>query len=279
MSPANQRALFLLGGIAVGGLLVMATMRLASPEPKVVYRQMPNSSSTSSTPTTSKVPAGAPNGPPTTPSGDIKFDPSKQPYNPFAADLGSPMPSKEITGHIEPGPMVSNPKTGDPKSPPVTSAPPETSTPKGLLVTMRLDVSDPNTAVKALQSIASKVGGSAIQFDESAVKPDPEGALVFVSIDKYEEASKLIETVGAIVVSDRWTGSALDRIDRIERTAGDRLSDLRIQRQELIIKFFDDAPQVKHVDEDAERISKCVAALRAKKPGPNTAVIKIKFLT
>jgi hypothetical protein len=282
MSPAVQRALFLLGGVAIGGALVMATLRFAKNEPQVSYARVPLANSNvpnrTAPPIDKKEPHAGTRATEPKKDEDAKWDPTKQPFNPFDVRIGPPMPAKEITGHIEQGPMDSKTPGGNQKpSSPVD--PPETVTPKGLLVTMRLDVGDPDAAVKALQGIASKVGGSAIRFDESAANSDAEGAIVFVSTDKCEEAAKLIESVGSIVVSDKWTGSSLDRIDRIERLAADRLSDLRMKRQELLIKYFEDAPEVKHLDEDVDRISKCVAALRARKPGPNTAVIKIKFLT
>jgi hypothetical protein len=262
----------------------MATLRFAQRPAQTSYVQVPMkdlappSSSSTPDPKNDPDPAKKEGGEVPKAEESAKWDPSKQPFNPFDVSLGSTTPPKEISGHIEPGPMTAAPKPGEAKPAPRVD-PQETPTPKGLLVAMRLAISDPEAAVKALQGIASKVGGAAIQFDEMASKPDPEGAIVFVPGDKYDEVAKLIESVGSIVVSDRWTGSSLDRIDRIERSAQDRLSDLRIQRQELLIKYFEDAPQVKHVDEDSARISKCVAAVRARKPGPNVAVIKIKFLT
>jgi hypothetical protein len=284
VSAKTQRLFFLLGGIVIGAALVMASMRFTQPQTRLAFKPgLPERSTPadSSTPQQEKkAPTEAPKGAATPTKPDEKWDPTKVPFNPFDASLGRSMPPKEITGHIEAGPMVAPPTAeGGPTKPPVPPAQTESATPKGLLLTMRLDVSDPNSAVKSLQGVASKVGGAAIQFDESAAKPDAEGAILFVSSDKFEEALKLIEAVGSVVVSDKWTGSSLDRIDRIERAAEDRLSELRIQRQELLIKYFEDAPEIRHIEEDAGRISKCVAALRARKPGPSTAVIKIKFLT
>ncbi|HTQ09757.1 MAG TPA: hypothetical protein VMI31_06770 [Fimbriimonadaceae bacterium] len=187
------------------------------------------------------------------------------------------MPAKQITGHIEPGPGVQiNPNPGG--GPDGSPVPPDQTPPKTMLVTMRLNVTDPDQALKSLQQIASKEDGAAIQFDETAKNPDPEGAILFVPSAKEQDTEKLVGAIGDLVVSDTWTGSSADRMDRIESDATNRINELHIKRQELLVKYFDDAPQIRHIDEDSDRITKCLASLRAQKPGAKTAVIKIKFI-
>lgn len=279
-----ERVAFLVIGLVIGGALVTIALRSRQPEARVVY-QAPPPVTAPKTPTTQ--PPDPKDGKATTPvpPAETTKPPAEtkptgiQPFNPFDGSFAAPMPQKEINGHITAGPGVRLPAVGD-GSP--ISAPPEAAdhpTPKGLLVTLRLDVADTNAAVRALQSVASKEGGSAIRFDETAGKPDAEGAVIFVPAAKADEAERAIGAIGGVVVSDRWTGSSSDRLDRIEQAAVDHLSDLHVKRQELLIKYFDDAPQIKHIDEDTDRINKCIAELRSQKQDANMAVIKIRFLS
>ncbi|HWA83795.1 MAG TPA: hypothetical protein VG820_10195 [Fimbriimonadaceae bacterium] len=292
-SDGVQRALFLMVGLIIGGTAVGLVFLSRHSEPKIVYQAPAGSSppvqSLLQQPKTGE-PSDLPHTPPANQAAKPPADAAKapanskppgiQPFNPFDGSLAAPMPAKEIDGHITAGPGVRLPaiSEGGPSGagPVAAEAPP---TPKGLLLTVRLDVADTNAAVKALQAVASKEGGSAIQFDELAAKPDAEGAVIFVPAAKAGEAEKEIGAVGNVIVSDRWSGPSSDRLDRIEQTAVDHLSDLRVQRQELLIKYFDDAPQIKHIDEDTDRINKCLAALRARRPGADVAVIKVRFLT
>ncbi|HVT13775.1 MAG TPA: hypothetical protein VHE55_16035 [Fimbriimonadaceae bacterium] len=288
-----QRALFLMVGLIIGGTAVGLILLSRHSEPKVVYQAPPVSAPPSNSPVQAPKGAEPTDLPKAEPGKDAAKSPadaakpstdskpgSIQPFNPFDGSLATPMPPKEISGHITAGPGVRLPAISDGgpngNGPAVADTPP---TPKGLLVTMRLDVSDTNAAVKALQAVASKVGGSAIQFDELAAKPDAEGAVIFVPAAEADEAEKEIGSVGSVVVSDRWTGPSSDRLDRIEQTAVDHLSDLHVQRQELLIKYFEDAPQIRHIDEDTDRINKCLAALRAHRQGADMAVIKVRFLS
>ncbi len=178
------------------------------------------------------------------------------------------MPPQEITGHIPPNPV------GDQTSIQPTPDQP----PKALLVTIRVNVGDPTQAVKAAEAVASKEGGNAIRYDDSALRAEPEGVILFVPAPKADQVEKELGSLGSVVVSEKWSGAAGERIDRIERDANDRLSALHVQRQELLIKFFEDAPPIKHIDEDSDRITKSLAALRAQKQGATIAVFKLKFL-
>lgn len=307
MPEGTQRALFLIAGLAIGGVAVYGAVRIASHQKEpLAYRTQQSALTQSSNPGTSQAGTsqpgisqsgaiqGSPNpgaptnkeapAPGTNPgktgdSGSIGDGGSLPPYNPFAGDIGSSMPPKEIGGHLPSNSGTTTHASGGTTNSQGPSTINEAPTPKGLLVTVRLDVGDPNSAVKALDSVASKLGGAAIQYDESAAKLDAEGAIVFVPVVKADEAEKALASVGSVVATDKWNGSTGDRLDKIEQNAQNRLSDLHLQRQELLIKYFEDAPQIKHIDEDSDRINKCLAALRSRKPGPNTAVFKIRFLS
>lgn len=279
-----QRGLFLLLGVALGAAVVLTTLHLASvPAEKSASGTTPKVASLAS----GTAPVGVQTPPETAPSGpatgskrpDSQTSPpspapaDSPPFNPLVGSIAS-TPPKEITGSINPGPTVPLPNPSDTHVTPIDDPNP----PKGALINLRLDVPDPAAAIKALQALAAKEGGSAIQFDEAAMRSDPEGAILFVPTSKSEDAQRQIGAIGKVVISDTWTGSPPDRLDRVEQVAQNRLGDLHIQRQELLVKFFEDAPQVRHVDEDSDRISKCIASLRAHKPGSNLVVIKIRFV-
>lgn len=279
MSVAAQRVLFLLIGIGVGSVIVLGGLYLLRP-PRVVYRTPPvkETPAVQSPPPLSNPQSLSESKPGVQPP---KADAAKPglgmpPFNPFDGSIASAMPPKEITGHIEPGPppVLPNPSAGD--TPPASQ---DVGPPKGLLLTVRLDVSDPDAAVKSLQALAARESGTAIQFDETASKSDAEGVVIFVPATKAEEAEKALATVGSVVATDRWTGSSGDRLDRIEANAQETLSALNLHRQELLVKYFEDAPQIKNIDEDSGRIKKCLAALHGQKSGPGIAVFKIKFLS
>lgn len=285
---------FLIAGLVIGGALVLAAVKMTGQGSNPVATHLVSGKD-------SGKPDVVPNEPtPNAPLGDPKRDAGAKdpkdagdpkpgteepPYNPFEGSIGVNPPPSEMSGTVDSGrPPAMPPKAikqmgkepfgGNTK--PVD--PPETTTPRGYLAVIRLDVENPESAVSAIQGVASKVGGSAIQFDETAKRVEPEGAILFVPLSKAEEAQKLLGGVGSVVVSDTWNGSSGARLDRIENEAQNQLSDLRIKRQELLVKYFEDAPQIKHIDEDADRINKCLAALRSRRPGPDTAVFKIKFL-
>lgn len=281
-----ERVAFLVIGLVIGGVVVTIALRSRQPDSRVVYQAPPATApQTSPTqPPDPKTPADVKTTTPAPPTETSK-PPAEtkptgiQPFNPFDGSLATPMPPKEINGHITAGPGVRLPAVGDGSPSTATPEVADHPTPKGLLVTLRLDVADTNATVGALQALASREGGSAIRFDETAGKPDAEGAVIFVPAAKADEAEKAIGAIGGVVVSDRWTGSTSDRLDRIEQAAVDHLSDLHVKRQELLIKYFDDAPQIKHIDEDTDRITKCIAVLRSQKQDANVAVIKIRFLS
>lgn len=293
-----QRLLFLVVGAAIGGAVVLTVLHMLDRStPRLAYdgtpvrTQLQNAIPQGGGPQSSPPGAGsAIPGPDkskpaqttqTAPNADNGAKPGahEAPFNPFDGSLASSMPPKQITGKINAPPSGPPAATGTSGSKdPAISQSQEPAAPRGQLITIRLDVSDPDAAVKALEAIAAKEGGSAIQYDEMAVKRYAEGALLFVPAASAAETEKQIAGVGSVIVSDKWDGSSGDRLDRIERTASDRLSDLHIQRQELLVKYLEEAPQIKHIDEDSERINKCVEALRAHKAGPNTAVLKIRFV-
>lgn len=290
----GQRLWFLVVGVVLGSGVVLATVGLmGQPKERIVYRsdpaqqsapvinpkttapaQLPDWANTATPPATKPAPdksTETPKGPavPTTgaPSGPDK---SMHPFNPLSGGFSMSMPPKEITGEITP--------TTHPGAANTEITPDETSAPRGLLVTMRLGVGDPNSALRAMQAIAAKAGGSAIEFDESATKDDPEGALLFVPAAKATETEKQIGSAGSLIASDSWNGSSSDRLDRIEVTAQNHISDLHVQKQELLVKYFEDAPQIKRIDEMTDRISKSLTSLRGRKPGAATAVFKVKFV-
>jgi hypothetical protein len=282
MPAGAQRIAFLVVGIVIGSGIVVATLRFATPAEKIVYREAPAQSAPKST---DSITPPKPVGPATdkaSPKSDVKPadkqthaesgppDPNLKPYSPFKGEIPA-MPPVEITGQVPSGP---NPAKEGPKIVPHE----EPAVPRGLLVTVRMDVADGSAAVKALQSLAAKFGGSAVRFDELAKKEDPEGAILVVPAAKADEAERELTAVGSVVASDRWSGSSGDRVDRIEQVAESRLSDLHVQRQELVVRYFEDAPQVKHVDEDSARITKCLVSFRSLKSGPTTAVFKVRFL-
>ena len=293
--------IFLVAGVVLGGALVLAAVKATNGGSD---RRL-----ASNTPLQSAKPQVIPNEPVPAP-GASNVEPGPKPgasqpekkltdkekellagggaYNPFEGNISVGPPASEMSGHIDssgpppvgPGSngsmktMGNKPFGDDPKVP----NPDEETVPRGYLAIIRLDVENPETAVSAIRGVASKVGGAAIQFDETAKRLEPEGAILFVPLAKAEAAQRLLGSVGSVVVSDTWNGSSGARLDKIESEAQSQLSDLRIKRQELLVKYFEDAPQIKHIDEDTERINKCIGALRAQKPGPATAVFKIKFL-
>ncbi len=275
--PAHvQRSFFVLGGIAIGAAIVLATLAFVRPEPpKVIYRPQPQGQ------LQPMMQGASPSADLTKPTEAKKLadEAAVQPYNPFAGNIGggnyetAPGSGREIARFPRAYSFSSGGSDPAPKQ-----TPEEPASVKGLLVTVRLDVSDPDGAVRELQGIAGKAGGLAIQFDEVAVKETAEGAIMLVPATRAAEVEKALSSVGGVVASDHWNGSASNRIDRVESSAQDRISDLHLKRQELLVKYLEDAPQIKHIDEDTDRITKSLNNFRTNRPALGTAVFKIKFL-
>lgn len=269
-----QRALLVALGAIVGAALVLAGLYFARRPERVVYRERPvPSATTPAAATPGPTPADKAASPgPTGPDAPPATTPDKAPSNPPKA-----APPKGMAGQIGSAPLVVDPGSLPDHAPLVVSPEHDDPAPRGLLLTIRLEVSDPDSAFGALQALAAKNGGTAIRFDENATKSETEGAILLVPAASAESARKGLASIGTVVVSDSWTGPSATRLDRIEADAEARLRELRIQRQELLVRYFEDAPQVRHVDEDAGRISKSLAALHARKPEASTAIIKIRF--
>ena len=67
-------------------------------------------------------------------------------------------------------------------------------------------------------------------------------------------------------------------MDRVEGAAQERLSELNLRRQELLVKYYEDAPQIKQIDEDTKRIQKSLGAFRSRRTDSSAAVIVVKFV-
>lgn len=279
--PANvQRGFFVLGGIVIGAGIVLATLAFMRPEPpRVIYRSQPAGEPQA------MIQTPVPNG--NTPDPAKKVDSAKpgatpteqgavQPYNPFAGNIGGSFEAAPEPGRVS-SRIPSRFSFNTEAAPRQVPEEPQSAV-RGLLVTVRLDVSDPDGAVRELQGLAGKAGGLAIEFDETAVKESAEGAILFVPATRADEVEKALGSVGGVVATDHWNGSSSNRIDRVESNAQDRISDLHLKRQELLVKYTEDAPQIKHIDEDTDRINKSLGSFRSNRPGMGTAVFKIRFL-
>lgn len=273
-----QRALFLLLGVALGGALVLGTLAWARREsPRVVDRRPaatvePN------------LPRGHENAiqNPATPKPTAQDGNLPKGGAPVAAGIPKPgaakkPPVKQISGTIPDAPLA--PGTSPFNPGPIFVSPDEKETPKATLVDVRLTVSDGDKAFSQAQVVAAKAGGVAIQFDEHASEGPATGALLFVPQNRLADAEKALSGVGSIVIKDRWSGTNADRLDRLQATAESAVSDLRVRRQELLVKYLEDAPQVTLVDQEIERIQRSLSALRAQKASAGTAIVKLKFLS
>lgn len=271
-----QRALFLLLGVALGGGLVLGTLAWARREtPRVADNRPPAATvepnlprgdhrGPSQNPTPPKPTAQDGTLPKGAAAGTAKSNPPKKP------------PVKQISGTIPDAPAAGT----SPFNPgPIFVSPDEKESPKTTLVDVRLSVSDGDKALSLAQVVAAKAGGVAIQFDENASEGPATGALLFVPQNRLADAEKALGGVGSIVIKDHWSGTNADRLDRLQGTAESAVSDLRVRRQELLVKYLDDAPQVTLVDQEIERIQRSLSALRAQKASPGTAIVKLKFLS
>lgn len=280
-----QRALFLLLGVALGGGLVLGTLAWARREaPRVADRRPPatvepnlprghENAVQNSVPPKPTADDGAP------PKGATPLAAKPNPGNegPGNAGPGKAPPPKQISGTIPDAPLSSGTSPFNPG--PIFVSPDEKASPKTTLVDVRLSVSDGDKALSQAQVVAAKAGGVAIQFDEHASEGPATGALLFVPQNRLADAEKALGGVGSIVIKDHWSGTNADRLDRLQGAAESAVSDLRVRRQELLVKYLEDAPQVTLVDQEIERIQRSLSALRAQKASAGTAILKLKFLS
>ena len=281
MSNQTQKGLFLLGGIALGAIIVLVTLHFGSSDetiPKVVVKEVPVGISSTANP---KQPEqeGSPTLPETGGAEATPKDPTGviKPFNPFEGNI-SALPPREIGGALPPstGPAPTAPPGEKATQTAVTPPAPKPS--GSLLVTVNLSVDQADSSLATLRNLAATNKGTAIQFDESATSDEPEGALLFVPAERAGELEKSLSSAGSIAGLGRWSGTAGGRADRIEATALSRLADLRQKKLLLQEKYFDDAPEVVAVSDEIKRIETSLSTFNAHRAGPNMAIFKISFL-
>lgn len=135
-------------------------------------------------------------------------------------------------------------------------------------------------AVQArMSSFARDAGGSARAFVLYQVgqPQQPRGLLVMIPNDRLEEAFMELVRLGSIVERDSWQGSAAARRTRLASGLLDQRDELEKRRQELLVRWLEDAEPVKRVDDELAEVRRSLAEVELGRETDPLAVIKLTF--
>lgn len=130
-----------------------------------------------------------------------------------------------------------------------------------------------------MSTFARDAGGSSRPFvDYRAGQPQQSrGLLVVVPNDRLEEAFLEIVRVGSIAARDSWRGTAAGRRTRLAGDLLDQRDVLEKRRQELLVRWLEDAEPVRRVDEELAEVRRSLAEVELSRDTDAQAVIKITF--
>jgi hypothetical protein len=185
-------------------------------------------------------PVAAESGPPQPLDGQIRFDPNLQP----------------IVPQVSPEVRIEKAETELRK--------------EGVgMVTMTVG-GDASSLERKLSEIARARKGLAQTYHTG----EERGTLVFVPDSELNAA---VSAIGG-AASEEWRGSASARRSRLVSDYRRQLTELNSRRAQLLVKYFEDATEVKVVDEEIERIQK---GIRQLEPAPGTdrmSLIHVRFI-
>lgn len=143
------------------------------------------------------------------------------------------------------------------------------------MVTLTFSVGDGAAAASSVIGIARNYGGVGVPVTEVLDRRTRNGCLVYVPQDRLDAFLGNLNGVGSLMERVRWRGSEGERRARLASEAERRLDDLQADRKNLLIKYLDDAPEVKEIDEQIALQRKAISALRLRAPGPKMVAVRV----
>lgn len=126
-----------------------------------------------------------------------------------------------------------------------------------------------------LSAIAKKLGGGLRKYTEYTGRDKAAtGYVVWVPEKNGRTFLDKLKSARGIDISDEQEGSSESRNRIMTEGLRSALAKLTKQRADLLIKYYEDAPAVKEVDNQIAEVNKSMASLRA--PGAGYAVAKIE---
>jgi len=185
---------------------------------------------------------------------------------------------------------------GIPKAPPALHAPqptpPSTAVPPGSvkgecdLLTIRETATNPQAQAEEIIAHAKSLQGSADILVERAHAvsqkdrvPIVSGLLVTLPSASVPEFQKRLQSGGAFVDADTWSGTSEARRVRLTQDAKARVASLASLRDALLVTYKEDADAVKDVDEDIARAKKILEQLQADASTDAMAIVRIVFVS
>lgn len=257
-----------IGGLAVGLALVLVFLKLARVErsPASVSARQPVASAA---PT-----AQAPQATQAVTS-DAK-PPTDQPKEvPPLDPIGTGKSIVPIGGKIPAVPPPSIPPVATTKLP--SAAPPAVvaPAPSQLVIGLVRGIAAPDLESRA-RALAAALGGTARAYQRSVGKGDPDsGVIMLVPPAKLEEALTKLRSSLKFEEGESWEGTPGARASRLTASIRTAIADLGVKRSELLIRYYEDAPSVKAIDEQIESARASLASLRLGSETDRFAVIQV----
>jgi hypothetical protein len=172
-----------------------------------------------------------------------------------------------LAGNIPPLPAVSAP----PATPSALPETPASDPMSGLYVTG----SFPESAEGTIANIAHKLGGGIRPFQEYLARGKTvDGYLVWVPDRNAKTFLEALQNASGIDVTDQMQASPGQINRQVSEASRNELERLQTQRAELTARYFDDAPAVKDLDDQIEKVNKSIASMKT--PGRGFAVAKFE---
>ncbi|MBI1756026.1 MAG: hypothetical protein HYR64_02850 [Fimbriimonas ginsengisoli] len=107
-------------------------------------------------------------------------------------------------------------------------------------------------------------------------KGDPDsGVIMLVPPAKLEEALTKLRSSLKFEEGESWEGTPGARASRLTASIRTAIADLGVKRSELLIRYYEDAPSVKAIDEQIESARASLASLRLGSETDRFAVIQV----
>lgn len=274
----------MVAGMAVGGAVVFGTSRLLS-----------SGSSGPNSPATSPISQEAKKAPPV--SSKEKAEPGPQtdgdpvpllasmfPFFKFAIDESPPKegaligPVTPMTGEIrgsDSPPVDVDPLGLQPVSPPA----PSQAAPDVRLVL--ISISDRNSPLgkSELVELANGAAATVRSYSEfgGPELTEREGVLVLIPEKRLAELLDSIKKLEPGASEVIWKGPSEVRQSRLTGEIELQISELKVKRQQLLIRYLEEAPQVVDIDEALERARQSLAKLRIENGLSGMAAVRVTF--
>lgn len=270
ITPAMIALFAGVGGLVVGSVAVFAAMRNQAPTEVL---PLTNPAVTANPPATIPDPAAEAEDPPTQPdpaAGAAPPDAAAGQPPAGTAPPSLPPPSSQISGTL--GPSPNNPLV--PPMPDVSLREPEVR-----LVRLNVYTSNPEDAQAELAGALRSTGGQVRTFADfgNTALTQSAGMLVLIPENGVAKLIDLVKAQNGNVAEQSWKTTVASRQARLEDDVHAALFELKARRQSLLVKYYEDASEVKAVDEAIAKVEDSIKKLLIPADSQNLAAVKITF--